>query len=193
MEYHVDVSEADRARLQVEKARKYLDVVVEVLQWKATLSLEEILMLNDERYKFQIEYLGLTKENYIKYLAISEKANELDKQFLLSGRDGKIYDLNVGDYMDKRTAYDRYCGGYAQAKEICERINEAKEQSTYHEYEIMKAYPTYGGYLDAVLGVSKSDYSEKANKIREQSRQFMDRLGPKDDDKGDQGVTPRRV
>lgn len=193
MGFMIDPSEVDRARLEMDKAAKYLDIVVEVLQWKATLSLEEILMLNDEKFRFQINYLGVSKEDYIKYLTISDKMNELDRQFLLCSNKGKIYDINKGDYMDKKTAYDRYCGGYAQAVKIGELVSDAKEQTTLHEQDIMRKYPEYGKDLAAILGVNKEDYVLKAEKVREQSRALMDNLLPKDDSRGEQGFGGRRM
>ena len=147
MSYQIDLSEIDRAHSRIEQAKEYLDIVVDVLQWKTTLGLEEMLMLDDERYKFQMKYLGLSKEDYIKYLAIWGKASELDRQFSYLSRDGRIYDINNGDYMDKKTAYERYCGGYEVGTKIRDRIAEAKEQSTLHERDIMNKCPEYNNDL----------------------------------------------
>lgn len=197
MSYQIDLSEIDRAHSRIEQAKEYLDIVVDVLQWKTTLGLEEMLMLDDERYKFQMKYLGLSKEDYIKYLAIWGKASELDRQFSYLSRDGRIYDINNGDYMDKKTAYERYCGGYEVGTKIRDRIAEAKEQSTLHERDIMNKCPEYNNDLAAMLGVNREDYVAKANRIREDTRALRERMFPPHEDKGDQGIGeqpgPRRL
>ena len=54
MSYQIDLSEIDRAHTRIEQAKDYLDTVVDILKWKTTLGLEEMLMLDDERIKFQM-------------------------------------------------------------------------------------------------------------------------------------------